>query len=306
MLQLNNKKFLLRNLIPTILLGIIFSSAGLARIPDFETTRMKSTGGTGVGSLLLDEATFLNPAPLAFFKIGSFYFQKSGTTITPSTQNDPYASAESDATAFVMSDSTGNMNGSISYQKQIHGFDERKRYGVSLATPLGKSSSMGMTYRRTKDLVLNDQNLIVNQEYDQAIFGFTHTMNSDVTMGMVFIDPFKKHFGDTKAIVGFQYVYKDFVTLMFDGGANYNENLSDSVLLRAAAQFKVMTDFFIRVGSFNDKDKKERGSGVGASWVQPKLMVDFAIKNSKVDEVEKYNQVAENIKETSFSLSYRF
>ena len=36
-----------------------------------QTTRLKSTAGVGAGSILLDEATMLNPAPVAFYQTGA-------------------------------------------------------------------------------------------------------------------------------------------------------------------------------------------------------------------------------------------
>ena len=43
----------------------------------FQTTRLKSTGGAGVASILMDEATFLNPAPLAFFNLTAVLLQRT-------------------------------------------------------------------------------------------------------------------------------------------------------------------------------------------------------------------------------------
>ena len=53
---------------------------------NFETTRLKSTAGAGVASLLIDESTILNPAPMAFFNLASFYIQRSDQK-TSTTEN---------------------------------------------------------------------------------------------------------------------------------------------------------------------------------------------------------------------------
>lgn len=291
-------------LYPTLLLG--FSSSLLANnIPEFETTRLRSTAGTGVGSILMDEASILNPAPLSFFNMSSFYFQKSG--IDTQVDNGPLAQRnEADSVSFIASDSKGSLNGSVSYQKQTYFQDERKRWGFSFSSPAGKSSALGATLRVTEDNVVNDNNEKIKQKYKQTVFGAIHALNPDLTMGLVFVDPFKVRPNETVALVGFQYLYKDFVSLMFDGGADYNRPLSETILYKGAIQAKVFSDFFIRFGTFNNKGKSEKGSGAGIGWVQPRLVLDFAVKNTKVSKNDTLKLKDEDIKETSFSMSYRF
>jgi len=68
-----------------------------------QTTRLKSTGGAGVGSILMEEATFLNPAPIAFYNLSSVYLQKTGTD-NSNLDNSPFRNPESDQMTFVASD----------------------------------------------------------------------------------------------------------------------------------------------------------------------------------------------------------
>lgn len=93
---------------------------------------------------------------------------------------------------------------------------------------------------------------------------------------------------------------------MFDAGADYNQDLSKTATWKAATQIKLFSDFYARFGAFNDKGLKQKGSGVGIGWLQPRLVLELALKNTELLESEELNQTGEDIKETSFSLSYRF
>ena len=93
---------------------------------------------------------------------------------------------------------------------------------------------------------------------------------------------------------------------MFDAGADYNRPLRETTLWKAAFQLKVFDNWFMRFGVFDDQGKFERGSGAGIGWVQPRLVIDLSLKNTKISENELLVQEAEDIKESSFSISYRF
>ncbi|MDC1174450.1 hypothetical protein OAT67_03605 [Bacteriovoracaceae bacterium] len=287
-----------------LMLLLCYNSFAINRIPDFETTRIKSTGGAGVASVLMDESTTLNPAPLAFFNVGSFYMQKSGADST--INDDSKSLSESDTISFIASDSQGSLNGSISYIKQKHRFSERQRWAASFSNPVGERSALGVGFRMTTDTLSEDGTSIQEEKYKQTIFGVTHALSESFTMGMVFVDPFRTKPEDTIAVLGFQYVFKSFISLMLDTGADYNNPLSETLLYRAALQAKIFKDFYLRAGTFNDKGKASKGTGAGIGWVQPRLVIDFGIKNTDLLENQRLAQTSETIKETSFSLSYRF
>lgn len=288
---------------------ISFSSMAINRIPEFQTTRLKSTGGAGVGSLLVDEATSLNPAPLAFFGLGSFYFQKMFTKSTyenPDTSPGGPGEKESDLTSIIATDTKGRIKGSIRYLNQDYVFNSRKQYALSLAHMAGKKSSFGVTYERTQDDISPDGVTFTEQKYNQTTFGATHVLNENFSFGLVFIDPFKERPEDTRGIAGIQYVYQNFLSFMLDGGADYNKKLSETVLWKTAMQVKFYDDFYIRAGFYDDKGLMEKGSGAGIGWLQPRLNIEFAIVNRELLESTEINQKSEDIRETSFSLSYRF
>lgn len=296
------------NLIPIFTLIVALPLVANARIHDFETTRLKSTAGAGVGSILMDEATALNPAPIAFFNMGSIYLQKSSSNITPDEASIGETMSETDTMAAIISDAKGPLKGSISILKYGEGFNKRKRYAASFASVIGKKSSMGVTYRMTEDELSQSGNIYEKDKYKQTIFGVLHALSSSFTLGFVVIDPFKKRPLDTRAILGAQYIYQDFISVMFDMGTDYNLPMEEKFLYKGAVQFKVFTDFFVRAGLFNDKGLGEKGSGAGIGWVQPRLVLDFALKNTTRLEKTFLESVqdAAKIKETSFSLSYKF
>ncbi|MBT3585546.1 MAG: hypothetical protein HN509_11625 [Halobacteriovoraceae bacterium] len=286
---------------------LIFGSKLYAtNIHDFETTRMKGTGGAGVGALLIDEATFLNPAAMGFFKISSAYIQQTGMTISNQADAtkvlDP---PKSKNMGFVLSDASKKAKGSLSYAKQAEGFNERERFGISMAHPFSQKSAIGATYRITKDRVSENGFEYDTDNYNQFVFGATHSISNEVTMGLVVVDPMQVKPDETRGILGMQYEYKKLITLLFDIGSDYNKNLSEGLLYKGAFQVRTFKNFFLRVGMFNDRGKQEKGNGLGISWVQPKLMLDFAFKNTDVLESTTLPQEGQEIKETSFSISYR-
>lgn len=288
-------------------LALILPSLSFGKLRNYETTRMKSTGGAGVGSILLDEATLLNPAAMGFYTVSSVYYQNGASDVTPSAANTSYQGIEPENFAFIASDASGGTGGSLSYTNQNSDFDSRKRFSVSLASPVAKTSAIGITYRHSTDLISTTENglNIIEDSYSQVVLGMTHALNSNFSIGLIAVDPFREKPEETRGILGFQYVYKA-ISLMLDLGSNYYEDLSYSVLYKAALQVQVMDDFYIRFGAFKDQGLNESGNGVGGGWAGPKLVVDLAIKNTNVASNSLTSDNGQQIKETSFSLSYRF
>jgi hypothetical protein len=274
-----------------------------ARIDEFLTTRLKSTSGAGVGSILMDESSILNPAPLAFFNISSVFVQKGKSKI--SNQNSQ-SFPENEDICVVVSDSKGSTGGSASYQKHSFFNNKRTRAAVSLAYPVGPKSSMGITYRQTWDELSEDGVNYTKKKYKQFILGVSHAISPSFTFGIVVIDPLRTKTEDTRAIAGAQYLFQNFISVMGDIGADYGSNLSETFLYRAAIQFKLFQDFFLRVGLHEDQNNLEEGNSIGIGWVQPRLVFDLGIQNNTTFSDLKTKEVTNNIKETSFSMSYKF
>ena len=295
--------------IKKILISILISVASFSHIqakiflPTFETTRLKGTAGAGVASLLIDEANQLNPSSSAFLNVGSLYLQKANITSSNTNNN---TSTESDQVNFIASDSKGRSSGSISYSKMNIGEQSVKNMGASLATPIGERSSIGVSFNKLEQNLLSANNELSENTFNMTTFGVTHLLSESLTMGMVLRDAFRKKENESRVLIGAQYLYGSYISLMLDVGSDYKSQLSERFQWRTATQIKILNDFYARFGVFNDKGNQTKGSGVGIGWIQPKLTVEVAIKNTDALESVALNQLEENIKETTFSLSYRF
>lgn len=285
------------------LLSILVSFNLHAKIQDFETTRLKSTAGAGAGSILMDESTLLNPASIAFYDVSAFYMQKFDQKVEQkNSDSDVVNSFTAKNLGFIASDGEGNLKGSMSYYNFDHDGSKRKRVALSMASIVDKKSALGITYRYTSDKNIKN---MADIKYNQMVIGVTHAVSPSFTLGIVYIDPLRQHKVDSKLIAGVQYSYMDFITLMLDLGTK-RDDIKGSYVHKEAVQLKVFTDFYLRAGNFYDKEKGEKGNGAGIGWVQPKLVVEFAIKNTEVISNESIKQDNETIKDTSLSLSYRF
>lgn len=272
-----------------------------AKIHEFETTHLKSMAGTGVAGVFMEEAAFLNPASLAFFNLGNVYFQRDMLQIKDSKGN---VLQKPKATGIVFADGNPSLSGSLSYVNQEEGTIKRSRWGLSTSAPLSKESSFGASVRKTKD-----KNSLNNSEVDyyQTTFGITHALTPETSLGIVAYDVFNSKADETKAILGFQHLFVDYVTVSFDLGGNYKaDEISDTLLYRGGVQVRVLNDFFLRFGAFKDKSRQEKGNGYGLAWVQPRLTFEFAFKNSKQDANLAINRDESKIRDLSFSASIRF
>ncbi len=283
--------FTLRHLKIIPILFLFSQSISLASIRDFETTRLKSTAGAGVGSILMDEATILNPAPIAFYNVGSIYLNKGSSTAT--SENTPLG--ETDHMGVIVSDSKGATAGSLSYQIQKVGETKKTLMAAAMSRLIKEKSAMGVSLRKTTEETSGNETLNVLQ----TIVGVTHAVNQEFTIGFVVVDPLKQNIDDSKGTFGMQYVFKDFISVMLDAGANYYKGLGETFLYKSAIQFKLLDDFYARFGYFRDRGTEETGTGAGLGWVQPRLVLEAALKNSE-------DKQGKEVSETSFSLSYRF
>tara|TARA_R110000868_G_scaffold100129_7_gene275481 strand:+ start:5999 stop:6952 length:954 start_codon:yes stop_codon:yes gene_type:complete len=283
---------------PIFLLGLCALTPAHAN--QISTTRLKSTAGTGVASLLMDEATFLNPASISFFQVSSIYLQKSGTDISPA-DTSPLAPSSEEQLLFVASDAKGDVDGSISYAKEQDRFGKLSRLAASMSAPVGKKSTLGFSYATT-----SRKEGPLKGKLKQITAGVNHALSPEFTLGLVVPDILAADPYARRAIIGGQYIYKDFVSLMFDAGSDWERDAKDSSLVRAAIQLKVLEDFYMRFGAQEDRGMKLKGTGAGIGWVQPRLVIDVSMSTTEYKADSELNQNDEKAKETSFSLSYRF
>ena len=264
-----------------ILFCILISSITHSSIVEIQQTpRLKSTGGVGVGAVLLDEATLLNPAPMAFFQIGALYYQKNNRSTESST--------EATNTLFIASDSKGRVGGSVSYDKN----NDYKLINISLAAPVSEKSAMGVTYRNYR----SERGIKLNT-FD---IGVSHAITEFFTLGAVIKNPQRKSDLDTRFIIGGQFVYQDFISILLDLGSDWENTLKEDIIYGAGLQFKTFNDIYLRLGASKDRKLNRSQSGVGLSWVSPKILLNVAVSNIEEESSE------ETIKDTSFSISYKF
>jgi hypothetical protein len=242
---------------------------------------MQSSAGVGVGAILLDEATFLNPAPMAFYQIGAIYYQQEKNTSSSTGNTD-------EKTLFIASDSKGPVGGSISYKNTEQGRDIK----VSLATPVSEKSALGVTYKYLKSTS--------GEKTTSFDVGVSHAVTEFFTFGAVLRNPQRVEGLDTRLIMGTQFVYKEFISLMADFGTDWKNNLGQDIYYGGAIQFKTFSDVFLRLGTSRDKKLNTSQSGIGLSWVTPKLIVSLSVSN--IEEIK--NQ--ETDKNSSFAVSYKF
>lgn len=277
------------------------SNFAYAKVHEFETTHQKSMAGTGVAGIFMEEAAFLNPASLSFFNNGNISVQRDMLQLKDAQGN---ILQKPKSTGVVFSDGNPSLSGSVSYVHQEEGVYKRKRWGVSTSAPINAGSAFGVSVRKTKD---ENTSTGVVKDYYQSVFGVTHSIDAQTSLGVVVYDAFKSQGQATKAFVGAQHLFVDYITLAFDLGANYKaEEISDSLLYRGGIQVRVLDDFYLRFGAFNDKEKQEKGNGFGLAWIQPKLGLEFAMKNTKQEANLAQNRAESKIKEMSFSVSLRF
>ncbi|MBT3979956.1 MAG: hypothetical protein HOE90_01310 [Bacteriovoracaceae bacterium] len=281
-----------------------------AKVHDFETARLKSTAGSGVGSVLMNEAAILNPASISFFSFTSIYLQKHDLKLKGSGEANKITSQygkKSDGLGVILADGKNAAKGALSYTIQQEGPYKRKRFSAGLGSMASKTSAVGAGYRYTvdEDILLPTEKS--KNKYHQFTMGAMHALGESLTVGLLYVDPLGKTPEDSRGYVGGQYFLKRFIALIGDVGADYRRGLSDTLVYRAALQLSFFKDFFVRAGLFDDKAMGERGNGIGISWVGPKLNIDVAMKTTKPNGSSvTTGTLAQKTQETIFGLSYRF
>jgi hypothetical protein len=267
-----------------------------------------STSGAGVASILIDEASYLNPAPLAFYNKTSFYYQSYGQKIEDisGARSGEFAQmTEINGDSVTISDTKNSYKGALSYQGYRFNKIRRARFVASFARAATKNSSIGFSIRRTKDVHDNGD----EKTYNQGVIGTSHVISKNLTAGAVIIDPLGKIKSETRAIVGLQYIFSEVFMTMFDFGGNFKETFSDTFITRLGLQINFYKQIYVRMGFYSDKANNTKGDSYGISWIGPKISMDYAIKKSSILDDSKAATLAfadERIIEHSLSFSLRF
>lgn len=285
-----------------VVFNMLLTTDGEAKIRDFESTRLQSTSGAGVATILVNEAAILNPAPIVFVPVSSFYYQKGSSDLDSKSPDRPGSFGDGSSQMYLLSDSSTRLKGTFSYQDHSENSNRRKRFTSSVANNSGKQTSFGILYRYTIDKVGSEE-----KKYHQGVIGFTHIYSNELIIGGVIVDPFISNKGDTRSLLGFQYSLTESLHLIIDGGVNYNDKPKEKTLSRAALQVSFLKGIYLRAGQFHDKITNLKGNSWGISWIGPKLSLEYAYKTSeKISEDTDYLFEDEQIIETSLSFALTF
>lgn len=288
---------------------VLMGQNSWAQIREFKTTRLMSTAGAGVASILSTEAAMLNPASSAFFDGSSFSWQSYSTTLDKEADlrdaNADRFPKNTRSQGTFLADHSGPVKGGVAYISQDENSFERERMVLHGAASMGPTTSMGVSYNYIQDKypkTFKDRRKI----HHQASVGLTHIVDEDTIVGLVVLDPTRTTPGEERAIAGFQYTLADRFSLIADIGAQFTEAVSEKYLWRAAVQMNIFSDFYVKAGRFYDNIQKLKGTGWGASWIGPRLGVEFAQLYSEQFDSGFYIYKDEKLVDTSLSLIIKF
>lgn len=298
-------------LLPVVAIsGIIFATTSYsAHIRDFQTTRLNSTAGAGVASLLSTEAAILNPATSAYFEGNDASYQSYTTSIQKKntlrdTNNDPFP-RQNRSQGFFLSDSSSGIKGGVAYLTQKENQYKRERTVLHGSAPMGPKSSLGVTYNFIQDELPRERK-DRHRTHHLLSIGFLRILDEATTVGFVLTDPTRTTPGQEKVLAGFQYQLASRFVIIGDMGATYTKNFNDNYVWRGALQINFFDDFFIRAGRFHDNNLEAKGTGWGVSWIGPKLGVEFAQKISEFYGKSSYLYQYEKLIDTSISAVIKF
>lgn len=289
--------------------AVLISGQSWSQIRDFQTTRLNSTAGAGVASILSTEAAILNPASAAFFGGSSASAQSYKTTLRKENslrKSIPNKFAKRNASSgYFVSDHSSGVKGGVSYITQNENKFDRERMIFHGAAPVGADMAIGMSYNYIQDKRPRDFNRR-HQTLHQVRLGTSYILSERSTMGLVIVDPTRTNPGDERLLLGFQQGLTDSITLMADVGTQYSKNVQKKSLWAAALQITLFDDFFVRAGRSYDNITYFRGFGWGVGWVGPRIGVEFAQKISDSFGKNSYVYKKESIVDTAFSAIIKF
>lgn len=297
------------NKIYILALLLSLGQSSWAQIREFQTTRLHSTSGAGVASILSTEAAVLNPASSAFFMGSSSSYQTYSTSLRNehddrATNNDDFAGHNKSQGLFI-SDHDGPVKGGVAYITQDENNFERKHFIMHGAAPIGDRTALGFAYRYLQDI--RPKSLSPrHQTHHQMSSGLTHVLDESTVLALVIIDPTRTTPDEERLIGGFQYTFGGKFTLIGDVGTQYTKDVKDKYLWRGALQFNIFDDFFIRAGKFYDNIRGEKGSSWGIGWIGPRLGIEFSQRFSDQFSEDGYIYQDEGLVDTAVSAIIKF
>lgn len=280
-----------------------------AQIREFQTTRLNSTAGAGLASILTTESAILNPAASAFFSGTSVSYHSYRTKLRKENDardlpGNDFPSRNQSQGLFI-SDHDSAVKGGVAYIKQDENDYERDHIIGHGSAMVGESTSMGFAYKYLDDTFPKGSKSRHSVSH-QLTAGTTHIVDDKTSIGFVLVDPTRTTPNEERLMTGFQYQVAEKLTLIADLGTQYTKDVKDKYLWRGAVQLQLFDDFFLRVGKFHDNIRLNKGTGWGASWLGPKLGVEFAQKFTDQFGDEGYVYKNESLVDTSLSAVIKF
>ena len=242
-----------------------------------ETTRLKSMGGAGVASILINEAPILNPASVVFFNSSTFHYQQSKEELNDISSDRVNSYENGHKELAIITDTSSGLRGGFAYEFQNVHAGKRKQFSLSFARNIGKKSGFGVAYKHNEE-----DSVVTNRKYSQMIIGGTHIRSKDLTIGFNIMDPLQSEPEYFSYTIGAQYTIKDKINLIADIGSGDVKNYEDYGFNKICIQLEAFESLFIRYGRFHDLHLNEKGNSFGFSWTGPKLALDYAIKSSEI------------------------
>jgi hypothetical protein len=282
--------------------------AAWAQPRPFQTARLQSTGGAGVGAVLVTEAAVLNPAPLAFFTDTFASYQKTTSSVRSKNSDrvtDGRALSRTNRQeSYFVFDNGGTTKGGISYQQQRENGFQRDRVTATTSTVLTPQVAVGVLYRHTEDARPPVATAHRHKVSHSVVLGATWLAHEKVSFGAVWEDVGRALPGESRVTAGLQYNVLEKTALLIDGGVNPDKSGHH---WRAAVQFHLFADVFVRAGRFQDETISQEGFGWGASWSGPKVGADFAVRESReMDGKKGYLYPREKLVDVTFAVNLRF
>ena len=270
---------------------------------EFTTTRLQGTSGAGIGSILLNETAFLNPASAAFINYSDVYYQQGQSELISSSKARTKKFKDSNNKALVIGDTGSGYKGTFSYQNSVENDVERTRFTSSLATLADGKSSLGALYRYTQDESKNS-----DQVYHQGVFGYTYVHSSDLTIGAILIDPFKSIADEAQFALGLQYSLTHSISFLIDHGYHYTFNYNDNHYFKAALQVLLFKDFYVRGGQSTNKHNQFKTNSLGFGWYGPRFSVEYSSQTLSLldNKAESYIYKNDKITEHSIAIAIKF
>jgi hypothetical protein len=296
-------------MIKTIILAalILVGQNSRAQIREFKTTRLMSTAGAGVASILSTEAALLNPAASAFFDEENVAYHGYSTTLQKKNSlrtMSPFPKSNRSQGIF-LADNSNQVKGGVAYIFQDENNFERNRMVLHGAAPISPTTAMGVNYSYLKDSLPNTFQRR-HRTHHQASIGLTHILDERTSIGLLVQDLTRTTPGEERILAGLQYSLTDRLIVIGDAGAQYSKNFSEKYLWRGSIQLNLFSDVFLRVGRFYDNIQKIKGTGWGVSWMGPRLGIEFSQLYSQQFDSGFYIFKDEKLVDTAVSAVIKF